>query len=78
MNYLDYNSNSTRKGNATTASWKLVPAPETRQRCPHDGGRCHHRCTGTCSRKAMGASLTTPWPGYPKPGNAPVKESGNG
>lgn len=36
-------------------------------RCPHDGGTCHHECGRSgCFRLRVGASLTTPWPGYPK------------
>ena len=41
-------------------------------RCPHDGAFCHHSCATACSRKAMGDALSTPYSGYPKPGDAPV------
>jgi hypothetical protein len=48
-------------------------------RCPHDGGTCHHRCSvhrkdGTCTRKAHGESLTTPWPGFPVEQDTPVSD----
>lgn len=38
----------------------------TTTRCAHDGARCHHECDTECSRAKMGASLSSPWPGYPK------------
>lgn len=42
------------------------------QRCPHDGGFCHHACTATCDRKADGSHLTTPHEGFPIDSDAPV------
>ena len=39
-----------------------------KQKCPHDGGTCHHECEGECFRYAIGASLSSPFPGYPLPG----------
>lgn len=44
------------------------------QRCPHDGGVCHHHCTTLCSRKEDGSHLTTPWEGFPIDSNAPVPQ----
>jgi len=43
------------------------------QRCPHDGGRCHHRCDAFCFRAMGGGQLSTPWPGFPVSGMKPVK-----
>jgi len=45
------------------------------QRCPHDGGYCHHLCATECWRKDNCGALTTPWPGFPKPGNAPIPDA---
>jgi len=43
------------------------PGPEEEQRCPHDGGTCHHDCEpGECYREKGGMSLTTPHEGYPE------------
>ncbi|NIT79530.1 MAG: NUDIX domain-containing protein [Thermoplasmata archaeon] len=36
------------------------------QRCPHDGGACHHDCKpGKCYRESAGMALTSPHDGYP-------------
>lgn len=43
-----------------------------KQRCPHDGGTCHHACAAACFRKATCEPLTLPWPGFPVSGDAPV------
>lgn len=48
-------------------------------RCPHDGGTCHHACANRigptdCDRKRHNMSLTSPWPGFPVDGIAPVWE----
>lgn len=42
------------------------------QRCPHDGGYCHHRCERSCFRKQTGATLSSPHPGFPKETDRPV------
>jgi hypothetical protein len=46
------------------------------QRCPHDGGTCHHRCPNTCWRKAHCEPLTSPWPGFPTQGDVPIQGAG--
>jgi hypothetical protein len=48
------------------------PEPaESKRRCPHDGGVCHHHCAeGECYREAAGMALSTPYEGYPLPGHA--------
>ena len=40
-------------------------------RCPHDGGTCHHGCEtdSDCFREAGGMALTEPYDGYPLPGH---------
>lgn len=46
--------------------------PPEKRRCPHDGGTCHTTggcAEGECYREEGGMSLTTPWPGYPRPGH---------
>lgn len=43
------------------------------QRCPHDGGACHHTCANVCWRSLRGYSLTTPWPGFPVGGHEPIQ-----
>jgi len=48
--------------------------PPTEQRCPHDGGYCHHLCEDECFRMECGMELSSPWDGYPKYGHKPVKE----
>jgi hypothetical protein len=53
-----------------------IPVPKyERQLCPHDGGRCHHKCESECTRKQAGWSLTTPWEGFPVDGDAPVEDT---
>jgi hypothetical protein len=43
---------------------------ETKPRCPHDGGTCHHKCgTNECFREDGDMFLTKPWEGYPLPGH---------
>lgn len=39
---------------------------EERLRCPHDGGTCHHQCSGHCLREQSGMALSSPHPGYPQ------------
>jgi 8-oxo-dGTP diphosphatase len=44
------------------------PQFNEKQRCPHDGGACHHDCEpGECYREAGGMSLSSPHEGYPLP-----------
>ncbi len=39
------------------------------QRCPHDGGFCHHDCAElVCMRWQTGMALSSPHNGYPLPG----------
>lgn len=45
------------------------------QRCPHDGGACHHWCDAKCWRKEFCGPRFGQWPGYPVPGDAPVRKS---
>lgn len=45
---------------------------DVKQRCPHDGGACHHKCEGRCYRYASGMALSSPWPGFPSGGTAPI------
>lgn len=42
------------------------------QRCPHDGGYCHHTCDSVCFRATGGGSLSKPYPGFPLKGKVPV------
>lgn len=42
------------------------------QRCPHDGGKCHHGCDRSCIRLRTGSMMTTPWTGFPVAGVGPV------
>lgn len=45
---------------------------EKEQRCPHDGGYCHHNCEAKCWRKDNCGAFETPWQGFPVAGDAPV------
>ena len=54
---------------ATPALQATIP----NQRCPHDGGKCHHRCEKKCWRKDNCGVLSEPWEGFPVEGDAPVK-----
>lgn len=45
------------------------------QRCPHDGGYCHHNCETECRRKKYGFALSSPWKGFPRQTNAPIVET---
>lgn len=45
----------------------------TAQRCPHDGGSCHHFCLVTCFRIKNCGPLTKPYPGFPVACTHPIK-----
>ena len=75
LDHVTMNGNNIESTAAGTAAAfaKHIPSG-SKQRCPHDGGYCHHTCITECFRIKIGASLSTPWEGFPKEGTAPIKD----